>query len=83
MRPFKDSLGDFKDSEQSKCPQAGEADGALLKNLDEDELEDGSGDDHGVELVEGRLEVDPGGEGEHPGKHLDDERREEGELAVI
>ena len=78
-----DSLGNFKDSEQSKSPQAGEANGALLENLDEDQLEYGAGDDHGVELVEGRLEVDPGGEGEHPGKHLDDERRQEGELAVI
>lgn len=77
------SLGDFKDPKQSEGPEAGEADGALLEYLDEDELEDGAGDDNGVELVEGRLEVDPGGEGEHPGQHLDDERRQEGELAVI
>ena len=77
------SLGDFKDPEQSECPQAGEADGSLLEYLDENELEERAGDDHGVELVEGRLEVDPGGEGEHPGQHLDDERRQEGELAVI
>ena len=76
-------LGDFKDSEQSEGPEAGEADGALLEDLDEDELEEGAGDDHGVELVEGRLEVDPRREGEHAGQHLDDERRQEGELAVI
>ena len=81
---FKFLLGDFKDPEQSKGSEDGEAEGAgHLDEVRPANLEDRGQDHDAVEPVETGFEVDPRPQGVHPNDHLRDEEPEKDEFGVV
>ena len=76
-------LGDFEYSKQAEGAQHWEAERWRRLHCRPDDLEDGARDDHAVEPVEGRLEVDPRAERVHLDQHFRDEQPEEHEFCVV